>query len=209
MEKVGEQSSSAQLHAGDRHLKLDERVDDHDAALRAAFDMLGEAGIDLRSCGLAAVRHRVVHGGKTFYRPTVIDDAVIAKLKDLSPLAPLHNPPAVSGIEVGRKIMPDIPHIAVFNTAFLSRLAAGGGDLRNRPRAARKMAHPPVRISRTSHRYASEQFAAFLGRPLAELNQIVACGERRVCLGDRERPARRHFDGADPDGGLGDGHPQR
>ena len=51
VEKIGEQSSSAQLHAGDRHLKRDERVDDHDAALRAAFDMLGEAGIDLRSCG--------------------------------------------------------------------------------------------------------------------------------------------------------------
>jgi acetate kinase len=49
--------------------------------------MLREAGIDLRSCGLAAVGQRVVHGGKTFYRRTIIDDAVIAKLKDLSPLA--------------------------------------------------------------------------------------------------------------------------
>ena len=84
--------------------------------------MLREAGIDLRSCELAAVGHRVVHGGKTFYRPTIIDDAVIAKLKDLSPLAPLHNPTALGGIEVARKILPDIPHIAVFDTAFFHDL---------------------------------------------------------------------------------------
>src|ERR1700757_1039459 len=52
-------------------------VADHGGALRAAFEKLSDAGIDLRACGLAAVGHRVVHGGPVFYRPTVIDDAVI------------------------------------------------------------------------------------------------------------------------------------
>ena len=77
-------------------------VADHRAALQAAFEALSDQGIDLTNCGLAAVGHRVVHGGAVFYRPTVIDDAVIAQLKQLSMLAPLHNPPALAGIEVAR-----------------------------------------------------------------------------------------------------------
>jgi acetate kinase len=59
--------------------KRDDRVADHDAALRLAFDLLAEAGIELESSGLVAVGHRVVHGGNDFYRPTVVDDALIAR----------------------------------------------------------------------------------------------------------------------------------
>jgi len=64
----------------------------------------------------------MVHGGKTFYGPTIIDDAVIAKLAELAPLAPLHNPPAIRGVEVARMMLPDLPHIAVFDTAFFHDL---------------------------------------------------------------------------------------
>ncbi|MGO9101545.1 MAG: acetate kinase, partial [Mycobacterium sp.] len=99
-------------------------VADHDAALQVAFDQLSEDGIDLKTCGLAAVGHRVVHGGATFYRPTVVDDAVIGELTQVSVLAPLHNPPAVRGIEVARKMLPGVPHIAVFDTAFFHNLPA-------------------------------------------------------------------------------------
>ena len=90
VERIGEPSSA---------------VADHDAALQMVFDQLRDAGIDLKACGLVAVGHRVVHGGATFYRPTVIDDAVIGELEQLSVLAPLHNPPAVQGIEVARKML--------------------------------------------------------------------------------------------------------
>src|SRR5690349_16165619 len=99
-------------------------VADHDAALRTAFDQLSKAGIDLKDCGLAAVGHRVVHGGASYYQPTVIDDAVIGELKQLSVLAPLHNPPAIQGIEVSRKMVSDVPHVAVFDTAFFHDLPA-------------------------------------------------------------------------------------
>ncbi|MDT5225254.1 MAG: acetate kinase, partial [Mycobacterium sp.] len=109
VEQIGEASSS---------------VPDHEAALRRAFDILADDGIDLRSCGLVAVGHRVVHGGNQFHRPTLLDDEVIDKLKELSPLAPLHNPPAVQGIEVARKLLPDVPQIAVFDTAFFHHLPA-------------------------------------------------------------------------------------
>jgi acetate kinase len=176
VEQIGERSSSAQLDAGDRRLECDDRVDDHDAALRLAFDMLGEAGIDLNSCGLAAVGHRVVHGGKTFYRPTVIDDAVIAKLEELSPLAPLHNPPAVRGVEVARKILPDIPHIAVFDTAFFHDLPPAAATYAIDRELAEKWRIRRYGFHGTSHQYVSEQAAAFLGRPLADKSDCAPSG---------------------------------
>ncbi|ORV09281.1 acetate kinase [Mycobacterium celatum] len=148
-------------------------VPDHDAALRLAFDRLADDGIDLKTCGLTAVGHRVVHGGQDFYRPTVLDDAVITKLKELSPLAPLHNPPALRGIEVARKLLPDVPHVAVFDTAFFHDLPPAAAtyaierDLADRWQIRRYGFHG------TSHQYVSEQAAAFLGRPVRELNQIV------------------------------------
>ena len=148
-------------------------VADHDAALRVAFDQLSEDGIELKACGLAAVGHRVVHGGATFYQPTVVDDAVIAKLKQLSPLAPLHNPPAVQGIEVARKMLPDVPHVAVFDTAFFHNLPAAAATYAIDRELAEKWRIRRYGFHGTSHRYVSEQAAAFLGRPLENLNQIV------------------------------------
>jgi acetate kinase len=148
-------------------------VADHDAALRMAFDQLREAGIDLKEGGLAAVGHRVVHGGTTFYQPTLVDDAVIDELKQLSVLAPLHNPPAVQGIEVARKMLPEVPHVAVFDTAFFHDLPPAAAtyaidrDLAHKWRIRRYGFHG------TSHRYVSEQAAAFLDRPVQDLNQIV------------------------------------
>jgi acetate kinase len=158
VEQIGEPSSS---------------VGDHDAALRLAFDRLGEAGIDLHTCGLAAVGHRVVHGGKTFYRPTIVDDSLVAKLKELSPLAPLHNPPAVQGIEVARRMLPDTPHIAVFDTAFFHDLPPAAATYAIDRELAEKWRIRRYGFHGTSHQYVSEQAAAYLGRPLEELNQIV------------------------------------
>jgi acetate kinase len=134
---------------------------------------LADSGIDLQTVGLMAVGHRVVHGGNDFYTPTLLDDARVAELNKLSTLAPLHNPPAVKGIEVARKLLPDVPHIAVFDTAFFHDLPAAAAtyaidrDLAERWQIRRYGFHG------TSHRYVSEQAAEFVGRPHADLNQIV------------------------------------
>src|SRR5271166_4008147 len=148
-------------------------VADHDAALRMAFDQLREAGIDLKKCGLAAVGHRVVHGGATFYQPTVIDDAVIDELKQLSVLAPLHNPAAVQGIEVARKLLPDVPHVGVFDTAFFHDLPAAAATYAINRELAQRYDIRRYGFHGTSHRYVSERVSAYLGRPLDELNQII------------------------------------
>ncbi|HME78468.1 MAG TPA: acetate kinase [Mycobacterium sp.] len=173
VEQIGEQSSSAQLDAGKHHVERVGRVAEHDAALRLAFDLLAEAGIELTSCGLMAVGHRVVHGGNDFYRPTLVDDALIAKLKELSPLAPLHNPPAVLGIEVARKLLPDTPHVAVFDTAFFHDLPPAAATYAIDRGLAEKWQIRRYGFHGTSHHYVSEQAAVFLGRPLDSMNQIV------------------------------------
>jgi acetate kinase len=158
VERIGESSSS---------------VADHDAALRLVFERLSEAGIDLKTCGLVAVGHRVVHGGQDFYQSTIVDDTVIAKLKELSALAPLHNPAAVHGIEVARTMLPDLPHVAVFDTAFFHRLPTAAATYAIDYEMAQKWGIRRYGFHGTSHQYVSERAAAFLGEPLENLNQIV------------------------------------
>ena len=149
------------------------RVASHEEALRLAFEQLAEDGVDLKSCGLVAVGHRVVHGGKAFYRPTLLDDARIVELEKLSELAPLHNPPAVQGIKVARKLLPNVAHIAVFDTAFFHDLPAAAATYAMNRELAERWQIRRYGFHGTSHRNVSERAAAFLDRPLDSLNQIV------------------------------------
>ena len=90
---------------------------DHAAALRKAAADLG-----LQPAHITAVGHRVVHGATRFRESVRIDDKVIATIRDLIPLAPLHNPANLTGIEVAMELVPDVPHVAVFDTAFHATL---------------------------------------------------------------------------------------
>jgi acetate kinase len=171
---VDPDSDSARAGGGIQQIgEPSSRVADHEEALRLAFEQMAEAGVDLKSCGLLAVGHRVVHGGKAFYRPTLLDDARIADLEKLSELAPLHNPPAVQGIKVARKLLPDVAHIAVFDTAFFHNLPAAAATYAMSRELAERWQIRRYGFHGTSHRYVSERAAAFLDRSLDSLNQIV------------------------------------
>ncbi len=148
-------------------------IADHEAALRAAFDELSGEGLALDSLGLVAVGHRVVHGGPDLYQPTVVDDALIATLESLAPLAPLHNPPAILGIEVARKVLPGLPHVTVFDTAYFHDLPAAAATYAIPRDVAAQWHIRRYGFHGTSHQYVSEQAAAFLGAPVESLNQIV------------------------------------
>ncbi len=145
---------------------------DHAQAMRVVDDRLAQAGIQLASAGLRAVGHRVVHGGPDFSDPTLIDDQVVHDIRDLTPLAPLHNPGAVAGIEAARDEFA-VPHVAVFDTAFFTTLPA--------PAATYALPRALIRQHRirrygfhgTSHRFVSRATAELIGAPLTELNQIV------------------------------------
>jgi acetate kinase len=154
-------------HSGTRRAGLLEEVTDHAEALRQVVDELGELVPD-------AIGHRVVHGGETFTAPTLIDDQVLATLRELVPLAPLHNPANITGIELARTLWPGAPQVAVFDTAFHRTL----------PAFAYRYAVPSdwyelygVRrygFHGTSHEYVAGATADHLGRPLEELDLIVA-----------------------------------
>ena len=170
---VHPQTSAAEVDGIVERIGEDGGVADHEAALRAAFDVIAAGGQDLNSLGLVAVGHRVVHGGPDLYRPTVIDDDTLDDIRALATLAPLHNPPAVLGIEVARRLLPDLPHIAVFDTAFFHDLPAASATYAIDREVAERWGIRRYGFHGTSHQYVSEQAAEFLGAPLGSLNQIV------------------------------------
>ncbi|MCP9272036.1 acetate kinase [Mycolicibacterium arenosum] len=146
---------------------------DHEAALRLAFDALAGAGHDLDGLGLVAVGHRVVHGGPDLHEPTIVDDALLERIEQLSPLAPLHNPPALLGIRVARRVLPDLPHVAVFDTAFFHDLPPDAATYAIDREIAAQWHIRRYGFHGTSHAFVSRQAAEFLEEPLESLSQIV------------------------------------
>ena len=147
-------------------------VADHHAAVEQMTHQLADAGVDLAATGVRAVGHRVVHGGPDFSDPVVITDRVVEQIRDLSPLAPLHNPGAVAGIEAARAQL-DVPHVAVFDTAFFATLPAAAATYAIPRDLAREHRIRRYGMHGTSHRYVSRAAAALVGRDVADLDQIV------------------------------------
>ena len=143
-------------------------VPDHAAALDAV--LASEPPLD----GLVAVAHRVVHGGERFSAPVLINDAVLAAIRDLSVLAPLHNPVNADGIEVARRAFPDLPHVAVFDTAFHATLPAA----RIHVRRAARLGRAPLRLPRHLARVRRARGGA-AARPRGDRLHRAASGERR------------------------------
>ncbi|MFG1775560.1 acetate/propionate family kinase [Micromonospora sp. NPDC049048] len=139
---------------------------DHETAVRDILD-----GLDVT--GLTAVGHRVVHGGKRFGEPVLIDDAVLTAIRDLIPLAPLHNPANLTGIEATRAALPEVPQVAVFDTAFHHTLPEAAATYAIERDTAERYGIRRYGFHGTSHAYVSRRTAELLGRPYAEVNSIT------------------------------------
>ncbi|TDC28957.1 acetate kinase [Micromonospora sp. 15K316] len=139
---------------------------DHETAVRQVI-----SGLDLT--GLTAVGHRVVHGGTRFGEPVRIDEKVLAAIRDLVPLAPLHNPPNLAGIEVAREALPDVPQVAVFDTAFHRTLPEAAATYAVDRDTAKRYGVRRYGFHGTSHAYVSRRTAELLDRPYDELNTIT------------------------------------
>ncbi|MDV7357349.1 acetate kinase [Rhodococcus oxybenzonivorans] len=148
-------------------------IADHRAGLKTVLEVVAEVGRPLGEAGIVAVGHRLVHGGKVFYEPTIIDDDVVRAISDLSSLAPLHNPANVIGIEVAREVLPDVPHVGVFDTAFFHTLPAAASTYAIDRSLAEQYDIRRYGFHGTSHQYVSSCAAQFLGRDTSELDQIV------------------------------------
>jgi acetate kinase len=198
---------------------LGERLGGSDARLQldgTTRDLPGRgprAGARRRHAGprhgrLAGVGHRVVHGGERFSASVLVDDDVLAAVEQVSALAPLHNPPGLATIAAARALLPDVPHVAVFDTAFHATV----------PPSAHRYAVPQEWYERygvrrygfhgTSHRYVSARAAELLGRPPEDARVGRRPPRQRLQRhGGARRRVGRHHDGAHPARGPRHGHP--
>ncbi|EIC21043.1 acetate/propionate family kinase [Thiorhodovibrio frisius] len=145
----------------------------HQAALERVVAQLRTTGALADLTELHAVGHRVVHGGEAFHVPTLLDEDVIDAIRQMIPLAPLHNPAHLDGILVARELFPGVPQVAVFDTAFHQTM----------PRTAYRYAIPDAlyrehQVRRygfhgTSHAYVGKRAAAMLGRSFDRSNLIT------------------------------------
>lgn len=159
---------------GEKHtFERDLEIPDHTAGFQVMLDAFAEHGPSLREFEPTAVGHRVVHGGSRFIEPTLIDDGVEANIQDLARLAPLHNPGAVQGIRAARAAFPDLPHVAVFDTAFHQSMPPSAYTYAIDKELAAAHRLRKYGFHGTSHKFVSEAAAAYLDRPLGELRQIV------------------------------------
>ena len=170
VEQIGEKSSHIKhTYEGVKH-EFDESLADHGEGLRFVLNLFDTIGPNLSEAGIEAVGHRVVQGGRHFDGPVLITEDVRDLIEKLSPLAPLHNPANLRGIDVARVLL-DVPHVAVFDTAFFRTLPeeaaryALNRDVADEYEIRRYGAHG------TSHQYVSEKVSKYVGRD--DLKQIV------------------------------------
>lgn len=175
VEQIGEEGSKLRHRSAKQAAEIVRAVSapDHRAGFQQITAVLSESGSLDAAEALFGIGHRVVHGGEVFKQPTLIDDDVIAAIREQTPLAPLHNPANIIGIEVARAHMPHVPQVAVFDTAFHQTIP---------PRAYRYALpfdlHEEHHVRRygfhgTSHFYVAGRAAEYLGSPLASLNLIT------------------------------------
>jgi acetate kinase len=142
--------------------------------------------------GVSAVGHRVVHGGESFREATRVDDGVLARLRSLTTLAPIHQPRSLAALDAVWAALPDVPHVACFDTAFHATLPPAASTYAI-PRAWRD--RWPLRrygFHGLSHAYASRRTAKLLGLPIEGLMCVPPLDEDAGARGSLERPVRRH-----------------
>ncbi len=171
IEKIGLKDSRLMHEVDGKEFPYVHRMADHEIALSAMVHMFNEHGPNLED--VTAVGHRTVHGGDRFDRTVVIDDRVIEALIDLSPLAPLHNPPGIAGIRAAQHQLPDVPHVAIFDTAFFAHLPAEAYTYALDHEMAKKLGIRRYGFHGTSHNYVSHKMAEYLGAEYDDLRMIV------------------------------------
>jgi acetate kinase len=171
IERIGEGDDGAHHHTGrngtSEHIGP---VPDHDEAFQRVFTALGEQG---GAGELVAVGHRVVHGGEALVEATVIDDDVLDGIRAQIPLAPLHNPANVAGIEVARTLQPDLPHVAVFDTAFHRTLPAHAYRYALPTELYEQHGIRRYGFHGTSHQYVAREAARLLGGEPEDCNMVT------------------------------------
>jgi acetate kinase len=170
-ERLGTAEATFRLEYGGNMERADLSGGAHQAAIATLLEFLSAHG---QKDNLFAVGHRVVHGGESFQGPTVVDDRMLQELARVAPLAPLHNPVNLVGIELLQKALGDVPHVAVFDTAFHHSMPEVAYRYAVPERFYREYGVRKYGFHGTSHRFVAGRAAEFLGRPATELCLLTA-----------------------------------
>ena len=176
-DRIGiEHSFLKHIKTGVDPVVIEKDMPDHTAAIKEVLNALTDEKIGVINdlSEICAVGHRVVHGGEKFSDSVIIDDVVLKAIKDCIELAPLHNPPNVIGIEACQKIIPNIPMVAVFDTAFHQTMPPYAYLYALPYEIYEKYGVRKYGFHGTSHKYVTQRAAAMLNRPLEEL-RLISC----------------------------------
>lgn len=175
-ERIGIDGHLKHVPTGKDVYDADVELPDHDEAIQQVLALLthNHYGVISDVSEIDAVGHRVVHGGEDFTHSVVIDRKVIKGIENCIPLAPLHNPANITGIKACEEVMPGIPMVAVFDTAFHQTIPPKGFMYAVPYRYYTENKVRRYGFHGTSHDYVSKRAAILCGRPLEEL-RLVSC----------------------------------
>jgi len=176
VERIGLEGSMLKHQpAGKDKVEITAEIPNHKVAIKVMLDALlhKDYGVieDIRE--ISAVGHRVVHGGEKFSGSVLIDDKVMEVLKECISLAPLHNPPNIYGIEAVKELLPDVPMVGVFDTAFHQTMPEYAYIYGIPYELYQKYGVRRYGFHGTSHRYVSLRAAQFLGKPIESLRLVT------------------------------------
>ncbi|MCI8965737.1 MAG: acetate kinase [Clostridia bacterium] len=175
-ERIGNEGSYLTHKVNGEKIKIEEYAKDHTEALKIVMEQLthAEYGVikDLKE--IDAVGHRIVHGGEKFNKPVLINDKVIEAIEECIPLAPLHNPAGILGIEACKKEMPNTPMVAVFDTAFHQTIPEDRYIYPIPYRYYEKYGVRKYGFHGTSHEFVANRVAEMMGKNIEDL-KIINC----------------------------------
>ena len=171
IERIGQDVGVLTHKVNGEEFVANEEYTNHTLALAAMVQMFADHGPSLAD--VVAVGHRTVHGGDQLTASMLIDDAVVETLEALSPLAPLHNPAGIAGIRGAQKALPNVPHVAIFDTAFFSTLPPASYTYAIPTEIAEQYHIRRYGFHGTSHAFVSHRAAELLGKPYEQVSQIV------------------------------------
>lgn len=176
VERIGIEGSRIEQESDKGEWSLETAIPDHDRAVQLVFEALTDAdhGVIKDLTAIDAVGHRVVHGGDKVAESTLINDQVIAAIKEFVPFSPLHNPANLQGIEACQKVLGDKPMVAVFDTAFHQTIPQENYMYAIPYEMYEKHGLRRYGFHGTSHNFIRNRAAELLGLPEDQVN-IISC----------------------------------
>ncbi|MGQ0438370.1 acetate kinase, partial [Bacillus sp. B-TM1] len=174
VERIGLEDSIFTITVDGEKQKEITNIPDHAVAVNMLLKKLTENGIVKSLDEIGGIGHRVVHGGEKFADSVLITDEVLADIEELSDLAPLHNPANVVGIKAFQEVLPNVPAVAVFDTAFHQTMPESAFLYSLPYEYYEKFGIRKYGFHGTSHKYVTERAAELLGRPLESLS-LLSC----------------------------------